>query len=139
MKILINERCSGKTITCIRTLRENPDAIMFVLTMDMAKTLPKDIQDRVFPIKSHMWVGQCAKKAIIDNIEFMPIKTIQAIQTCFEIILVTATFDPKSITHIWTLFGDTDEYGYCSDCDRPDCDNCDMRMPDEPMRNEGYD
>ena len=140
MKILNDERRTGKTTECIRVMRENPDAIMFVMTNDMAKSLPKDIQDRVFSINSCSWIGRKFKKAVLDNIGLMETKskTIQKIQGAFEIILVTATFSPKVLTQLFELFGDTEDWGYCPDCDRPDCDNCDERMG-EPMRNEGYD
>lgn len=33
---------------------------------------------------------------------------------------------------------DGTEFGYCPDCDKPDCDNCDERRG-EPMRDESRD
>jgi len=104
----------------------------------MARHVPKDVQNRVFSIQSIRWIGKPFKKAIIDDIEHMKKESVKIIRSSFEIILVTASFTPKTVTDLWQLFGETDEWGYCPDCDRPDCDSCDQRMPDEPSYNEGY-
>ena len=95
MKILIWGRRAGKTTECIKTLRQNPDACMFVLTTDHKHSLPKEVQARIFSYHSKAWRGRHYTKAIFDEPDagYIDDKLLEELTQCFEVILVATSLD----------------------------------------------
>jgi len=112
MKVLIGGRRSGKTTECIKQMRENPDALMFVVNTHFVKNLPKDIQHQAFSINSLAWIGRPFKKVVIDEPDFMKDEVLERVTQCFDLLYVAGSLG-KSYDHPYTWFRKTwTEYGY---------------------------
>lgn len=92
MRILLWNRRTGKTNECIELMREDPDVICLVSSVDEQRNnYPVDLRNRVFISSSLKWRGMRDKKMILDNVDLMEEIHVQIASDLHEIILVTIT------------------------------------------------
>jgi hypothetical protein len=114
MKIVIGARRSGKTTQCYRTLEQNPNVVMLVLSNDFIYCAPKHLRSRIMSYQSKMLRG-CNCKFIIDEADFMDEEYLQNILSNQILAVYTSLGKSYNTPNTW-LRRQIMVYGYNKLC-----------------------